>query len=140
MPISNKILSESQVKTLMDGLTFMLSLDKQKAPEKLEFLKIQALKCGIDLRKVKSKSSAKASDIALLLNKIDNISIRRYILLQMILLSIAAHELSDTEVDTIYGIGTKAGISVDKIDDFFLWAARGVEWQVEGMRIVEEDL
>ena len=58
----------------------------------------------------------------------------------MIMLAIADHELSDTEVDTIYDIGTKTGISVDKIDDFFLWAAKGVEWQIESVKLVEEDL
>ena len=124
----------------MKALSFMLSLDKKNTVEKLDFLKIQAVRCGFDCRKLKTKSTDKISDIALALNKIDNIAIRRYILLNMIRLTIAGHELLDNEVDTIYGIGTKAGISVDKIDDFFLWAARGVEWQIEGMRIVEEDL
>ena len=124
----------------MKALAFMLALDKKGTSEKLDFLKLQAFRCGIDGRKVKTKSSAKAPDIVLALNQIDNIAIRRYILLNMIMLTIAGHELLDTEVDVIYGIGTKAGISIDKIDDFFLWAARGVEWQVDGMKIVEEDL
>ncbi len=124
----------------MKALAFMLALDKKGTSEKLDFLKLQAFRCGIDGRKVKTKSSAKAPDIVLALNQIDNIAIRRYILLNMIMLTIAGHELLDTEVDIIYGIGTKAGISIDKIDDFFLWAARGVEWQVDGMKIVEEDL
>ena len=124
----------------MKALAFMLALGKKGTSEKLDFLKLQAFRCGIDGRKVKTKSSAKAPDIVLALNQIDNIAIRRYILLNMIMLTIAGHELLDTEVDIIYGIGTKAGISIDKIDDFFLWAARGVEWQVDGMKIVEEDL
>lgn len=140
MPIQPKNFDENEKNIYMKALSFMLSLDKKNTVEKLDFLKIQAVRCGFDCRKLKTKSTDKISDIALALNKIDNIAIRRYILLNMIRLTIAGHELLDTEVDTIYGIGTKAGISVDKIDDFFLWAARGVEWQIEGMRIVEEDL
>ena len=140
MSIQPKNFSDDEKNIYMKALAFMLSLDKKNTPEKTEFLKIQAFKCAIDGRKVKFKSSDKLSDIALALNKIDNIMIRRYILLNMIMLTIAGHELLDTEVDVIYGIGTKAGISVDKIDDFFLWAARGVEWQIDGTKIVEEDL
>lgn len=140
MPIQPKNFDENEKNVYMKALSFMLSLDKKNTVEKLDYLKIQAARCGYDGRKIKTKSNDKISDIALALNKIDNIAIRRYILLNMIMLTIAGHELLDTEVDTIYGIGTKAGISVDKIDDFFLWAARGVEWQIEGMRIVEEDL
>ena len=56
------------------------------------------------------------------------------------MLAIADHELTDKDVDTIYHIGTQSGVSQDKIDDFFLWAARGVEWQIEGIKLVEEDL
>ena len=140
MPIQPKNFDENEKNIYMKALSFMLSLDKKNTVEKLDFLKIQAVRCGFDCLKLKTKSTDKISDIALALNKIDNIAIRRYILLNMIRLTIAGHELLDNEVDTIYGIGTKAGISVDKIDDFFLWAARGVEWQIEGMRIVEEDL
>ena len=140
MAIQPKNFDDAEKSVYMRALSFMLSLDKKNTVEKFDFLKIQALRCGFDGRKIKTRSTDKSSDIALALNKIDNIAIRRYILLNMIRLTIAGHELLDNEVDTIYGIGTKAGISVDKIDDFFLWAARGVEWQIEGMRIVEEDL
>lgn len=140
MPIQPKNFDENEKNVYMKALTFMLSLDKKNTMEKTDFLKLQAFRCGLDGRKIKTKTTDKISDIVLALNKIDNIAVRRYILLNMILLTIAGHELLDTEVDIIYGIGTKAGISVDKIDDFFLWAARGVEWQIEGMRIVEEDL
>ena len=140
MSILPKNFTDLEKNVYMKALAFMLALDKKGTSEKLDFLKLQAFRCGIDGRKVKTKSSAKAPDIVLALNQIDNIAIRRYILLNMIMLTIAGHELLDTEVDIIYGIGTKAGISIDKIDDFFLWAARGVEWQVDGMKIVEEDL
>lgn len=140
MPIQPKNFDDNEKNIYMKALTFMLSLDKKNTAEKFDYLKIQALRCGYDCRKIKLKTQDKISDIIWALNKIDNITIKRYILLQMIMLTIAGHELLDTEVDTIYGIGTKAGISIDKIDDFFLWAARGVEWQIEGMRIVEEDL
>lgn len=140
MSICPQNFNDHEKNIFIKALRFMLALDKKNTTEKTQFLKIQALRCGFDGRKLKLHSKDKISDVVLALNQIDNISVRRYILLQMIMLTISGHELLDSEVDIIYGIGTKAGISVDKIDDFFLWAARGVEWQIEGMRIVEEDL
>lgn len=140
MPITPQNFDTTEKNVFIQALAFMLSMDKKNSVEKSDYFNIQVSRCGLDVKKLKLKTPSKASDVVLKLNKIDNIALRRYIILHMILLTIAGHELLDTEVDTIYGIGTKAGISVDKIDDFFLWAARGVEWQIEGIRIVEEDL
>ena len=58
----------------------------------------------------------------------------------MILLAAADHDLSDQEIGEIYEIGTKIGLKAEKIDDFFLWAARGLEWQVDGSRLIDEDI
>lgn len=140
MPINLKNLTNQEADIFLEALAFMLQQDTKAPQEKNDFLKIQAIKIGRPMRGLKFKTSKCATEIAVLLNKIDNIRIKRYILLQMIMLTIAGHELQDKEVDVLYDIGTKAGISIDKIDDFFLWAAKGVEWQVEGMKIVEEDL
>ena len=52
----------------------------------------------------------------------------------------ANHELSDEEMAAIYTIGMNIGIKEDKINDFFLWAAEGLEWQLAGVKLVEEDL
>ncbi len=140
MTIQVKNFNNTQKNIFIAALTFMLSFEKKHCDEKFEFLKIQAIRCGYDQRKLKTKSTVKATEIASELNKIKDIAVKRYIILQMILLTIAGHELSDKEVDVIYAIGTKAGINIDKIDDFFLWAAKGIEWQIEGAKIVEEDL
>ena len=40
----------------------------------------------------------------------------------------------------LHKIGKGMGISEEKINDFFIWAARGIEWQLEGIKLVEEDL
>lgn len=140
MPVCLKDFTPQQAEIFLESLAFMLQQDKNAPIEKTQFIKIQAIKLQHPLKGLKFKTNKCATEIAVLLNKIDNIIIKRYILLQMIMLTIAAHELQDKEVDVIYDIGTKAGISIDKIDDFFLWAAKGVEWQIEGMKIVEEDL
>ena len=50
------------------------------------------------------------------------------------------HELTDEEIQTIYQIGTCSGLKEEKISDFFLWAAKGIEWQIEGTQLVEDNL
>ncbi len=140
MAIQKKEFSEQQQNIFLEALGYILNIDKKPNPTKIDYLKLQAFEMGYDMRKLKTKSSLKAADVISRLNSIKDIRIRRYILREMIMLAIADHELSDTEVDTIYNIGTKVGISVDKIDDFFLWAAKGIEWQIESVKLVEEDL
>ena len=140
MAIQKKEFSEQQQNIFLEALGYILNIDKKPNPTKIDYLKLLAFEMGYDMRKLKTKSSLKAADVISRLNSIKDIRIRRYILREMIMLAIADHELSDTEVDSIYNIGTKIGISVDKIDDFFLWAAKGVEWQIESVKLVEEDL
>ncbi len=55
------------------------------------------------------------------------------------MLDVAAHELQENEVTLIYQVGNAVGIDTDRIDDLFMWAARGLEWQIEGAKMVEED-
>ena len=140
MAIQKKDFNDHQQNVFLEALGFVLNIDKKANQLKLDYLRMQAFEMGYDLRKLKTKSSLKDIDVISRLNSIKDIRIRRYILREMIMLAIADHELSDTEVDTIYNIGTKVGITVDKIDDFFLWAAKGVEWQIESVKLVEEDL
>ena len=140
MAIQKKEFSDQQKNIFLEALGYILNIDKKPNDIKLNYLRLQAFEMGYDLRKLKTKSTLKAIDVINRLNSIKDIRIRRYILREMIMLAIADHELSDTEVDTIYNIGTKTGISVDNIDDFFLWAAKGVEWQIESVKLVEEDL
>ncbi len=57
----------------------------------------------------------------------------------MIVMAVADHELTDTEMCAIYEIATGVGVKQEKINDFFLWAAKGIEWQIEGSHLVEDD-
>ena len=96
MPIVCKNFSELQKNVLIEALTFMRDFDKKKTPEKFEFLKIQALKCGFDLRKIKSKSSLNSADLTLLINKIDNITIKRNTFLHHIIVRLNSFMFNST--------------------------------------------
>ena len=58
----------------------------------------------------------------------------------MIMLAIADHEITDDEIRNIYQIAEAVGVSGEKVGDFFIWAAKGIEWKLEGIQLVEEDL
>ena len=88
----------------------------------------------------KSSRQKKADDLIKELKQVSSMRLKRYIIREMIMLAMANHELSDEEMAAIYTIGMNIGIKEDKINDFFLWAAEGLEWQLAGVKLVEEDL
>lgn len=140
MTVAKKEISDDEKCIFFDAMCYILNIDRKPNEKKVCYLKNKAFEMRFDARKLKLKSTKKAAEIVKDLQAIDNIRLRRYILREMILLAIADHELTDKEVDTIYDIAKKVCISQDKIDDFFIWAAKGVEWQIEGQKLVEEDL
>lgn len=87
-----------------------------------------------------AKKVKTAGELAKDIKGIGDIKIKRFILREMILLALADHELTDEEIQTIYQIGTCSGLKEEKISDFFLWAAKGIEWQIEGTQLVEDNL
>ncbi|MBQ9731629.1 MAG: hypothetical protein IJV97_00890 [Alphaproteobacteria bacterium] len=122
-------------------LKAMLYAMAPKATSRCEYIRKQAKEISFpakDLNKIKKISKPEALSLELL--KLSDIRLRRYIIREMILLAINDHELSDKEICDMYKIGAAAGIKEDKINDFFIWAAQGVEWQIDGIALVEEDL
>lgn len=140
MPFSKKEFNLKQKKIFLKALTYILNIENKPSERKTEYLRLQAAELGIDPAKAAPKKALKPADIVKDLASLDDIRAKRYILREMIILAIADHELSDKEIKTIYEIGLQAGLKQEKINDFFLWAAEGVEWQLNGARLVEEDL
>ncbi len=125
----------------LETLMFVLGGEKKLTKEQSRYLEQQAQEIGFpteglkNIRKIKRPESLSNE-----LLKIEDIRLRRYFVREMIMLAISDHELTDAEMCDIYKIGCATGVKEDKINDFFLWAAQGVEWQIEGVRIVEDDL
>ena len=140
MAFSKKEFTLRQKKIFLKLLSHVLNIEGTPSERKTEYLRLQALELNVDLDKAVSKKALKPADIVKDLAAFDDIRAKRYILREMIILAIADHELSDKEIKTIYEIGLLSGLKQEKIDDFFLWAAEGVEWQLNGLRLVEEDL
>lgn len=134
-------LSDEEKIIFLEILAFVLNSGRALSSAQNNFLKTQAWELGIDEQQFKKISKIKRSETAAnALLKIRDVRLRRYFIREIIMLAISDHELTDVEMCNIYKIGCAVGIKEDKINDFFLWAAQGVEWQLEGIRMVEDDL
>lgn len=138
----NELLNDEQKLVFIQALAYTLSLGENCGTAvKNDYLKNQAQEAGICATAFKKiKKDYKDADLIKDINTIQEIRVKRYILREMILLALADHEMTDTEIETIYKIGAKIGIKNEKVSDFFMWAAKGLEWQIEGTKLVEEDL
>jgi len=131
-------LNNSEKLIYMKALAFAANLGL-KSPHTNKFVAEQADRIGFSFEKLKNLKKAKRPEtISNELLKIKDLKLRRYFVREMVMLAIADHELSDMEMCNMYKIGVALGIKEDKMNDFFLWAAAGIEWQIEGERLIED--
>lgn len=140
MPNILKKLTVTERKAYIASLFYILNLNGN--PKKnMEYIMSRIADLGLDESALSKIPQAKsAEEMYKLIAKVKNIRTKRYILREMILVAISNHELSDAEIASIYNIGRHAGIKDEKINDFFLWAAKGLEWEIEGIQLIEGDL
>lgn len=86
------------------------------------------------------KSACKIETLIDNIRGLDNLRAQRFIIREMVMLALADQDVTDDEIRDIYQIAESSGISSEKVGDFFIWAAKGIEWQLEGIQLVEEDL
>lgn len=141
MSSNNHCFSENEQQIFLKSLTYILNIDSKINQRKKEYIENQAREIHFPIEEIKNlKKIKKTEEIIKEIKSVSNIRFKRYVLREMILLAIADHELADKEIESIYEIGTHIGIKEEKINDFFIWAAKGVEWQIEGTRLIDEDL
>lgn len=138
MPISMKELTAEEKTIFVTSLLYIMDLSKN---QRKDYLNSRLKELGFDesvLKKIKHVKTP--TELYGLIKQIEDIKVRRYILREMILVAISNHELSDEEISTIYTIGANIGIKEEKVGDFFIWAAKGLEWEIEGLQLIEGDL
>ncbi len=136
-----KLLSAKEKSIYMRALLYVLTYGKRLTKENQEYLLKQAEETGAKPEVIKEFQKFKSpEELGQLICTIKSIRTRRFILREMVMLAVADHEISDKEMTDIYMAGTTAGIKEDKINDFFLWAAEGIDWQIRGMHLITEDL
>lgn len=123
------------------ALTYILNLSGPDNSIKKGYLQLQLKEAGIDEEKCEDgKLPCKQETLIKQLKNLENIRTQRYIIREMIMLAVADHEITDEEIRNIYQIAEAIGVSGEKVGDFFIWAAKGIEWKLEGIQLVEEDL
>ena len=133
-----KELTAEEKTIFVTSLLYIMDLSKN---QRMEYLNSRLKELGFDtdvLKKIKHVKTP--AELYGLIKQIEDIKVRRYILREMILVAISNHELSDEEISIIYTIGTNIGIKEEKVGDFFIWAAKGLEWEIEGLQLIEGDL
>ena len=139
MSAFKKELSDEEKTTYIRALICVLGGKNNLSDEHKSYLKHQAEEIGMSAAEFRKVPAPKNTDeLAKEIKKIASVCLRRFILREMIMLAIADHEITDEEMKTIYAVGINAGIKEDKINDFFIWAAKGLEWQLEGECLIEK--
>ncbi len=127
--------------TCLMALIYVLNLSSPKQKAKKEYMALQMKALNISEDKYNEKQQTyKMEEVIKSLKRLDDIRIQRYIIREMIMLAVADHDIGDNEIRDIYQIAEAIGVSGEKVGDFFIWAAKGIEWQLEGIQLIEEDL
>lgn len=141
MPDISILLSKTEKKIYLQALAFVLDMNKKDSKTIADYLKAQADEIDVGETMLNQiKANLPEDKLIKELAKISSIPCKRFILREMILLAIADHEVKDEEIEKLHRIGSTMGIAEAKINDFFIWAAQGLEWQLQGIKLVEEDL
>lgn len=138
MPSILSNLTEDEKNIYLSSLLYILNLNQNQNMDYILNCVNDLGRCESDLKKIKKVK--KIENLIEMIKSIKDIKKKRYVLREMILVAISNHELSDEEMTSIYNIGTHIGIKEEKINDFFLWAAKGIEWEIEGIQLIEGDL
>ena len=127
--------------TCLMALIYVLNLSSPKQKAKKEYMALQMKALNIPEDKYDEKQQIyKKEEIINSLKKLNDIRVQRYIIREMIMLAVADQDIGDNEIRDIYQIAEAVGVDGEKVGDFFIWAAKGIEWQLEGNQLVEEDL
>ena len=125
----------------LKALVYILDLSDKQNNAKEQYFLLQLKNIGIAEEKYKEmKRPINIDTVITSLKALDNIRAQRFIIREMIMLVIAGCDIADEEIRHIYQIAEAIGVSGEKVGDFFIWAAKGIEWNIEGIQLIEEDL
>lgn len=141
MLYTHKKFNAKEQNAYLQALMYILNLSGPDNDIKRGYLQLQMKEAGIDENKCEDgQPRCTRETLIKQLKSLENIRTQRYIIREMIMLAIADHEITDEEIRNIYQIAEAIGVSGEKVGDFFIWAAKGIEWKLEGIQLVEEDL
>lgn len=133
--------STKEKNACVKALLFVLFLHGGKNATQKKFMTFQLRAMGLTEDKYDlSQAPCKFDELVKSLKNLDGLRAQRYIIRAMIMLALADQDINDDAIKLIYRLAEEIGMSSEKVGDFFIWAAKGIEWRVEGIQLVEEDL
>lgn len=125
----------------LKALAYVLHLNNRNKQAKREYLGVQMKAMGIPEEKFdETEPPCSFNTLVKTLQNLDDQRVQRFIIRQMVTLAVADHDIGEDEIRAIYQLAETTGVSSEKVGDFFIWAAKGIEWKLEGIQLVEEDL
>ena len=134
-------MSDAEKVICLQALKFVLLLENRTLKDNEKYLKKKMSELGLSKTLVSQNTAFKTkTDFIRTVKKITSIRVKRFILREMVMIAVYDYEIKDDEIATLYELGLGVGINQEKINDFFLWVAQGIEWRLEGFKLVEEDI
>lgn len=125
----------------LKALVYVLHINGEHNKYKRDYLEQQMRAMEIPENKYEeNKVPCDYATIIKTLKSLESLRMQRYIIREMIMLAVSGQDISDDEIRSIYQIAETIGVSTEKVGDFFIWAAKGIEWRLEGIQLIEEDL
>ena len=134
-------MSDAEKVICLQALKFVLLLENRTLKDNEKYLKKKMNEFGMSKTLVSQNTAFKTkTDFIRTVKKITSIRVKRFILREMVMIAVYDYEIKDDEIAALYELGLGVGINQEKINDFFLWVAQGIEWRLEGLKLVEEDI
>ncbi len=134
-------MSDAEKVICLQALKFVLLLENRTLKDNEKYLKKKMNEFGMSKALVSETTTFKTKEEFIrTVKKITSIRIKRFILREMVMIAVYDYEIKDDEIAALYELGLGVGINQEKINDFFLWVAQGIEWRLEGLKLVEEDI
>lgn len=134
-------MSDAEKVICLQALKFVLVLEHRTLKDNEKYLKKKMNEFGMNKALVSEATAFKTKEEFIrTVKKITSIRIKRFILREMVMIAVYDYEIKDDEIAALYELGLGVGINQEKINDFFLWVAQGIEWRLEGLKLVEEDI
>ncbi len=132
-------LNNEQKEAFIKALVFVMCADGAKEEEKA-FIKL-----AMDVYSVNTISledvvaPVSAAEVKRIAVKIEDERARRYLVREMIALGFSDGDFSENEMEIVFDIGEALGVSEERINDMIDWAVAGLEWQLEGIDLIERE-
>lgn len=134
----NLELSQENTISFLKALSYIMKIEGDDDNKKA-YIELNANGYGINANETGVFNNVDEDEIVKGLNEIANVQAKRFALREIISFAYSDGALSDGETAAINKIAKRIGIKTNRVYSMISWAARGVEWNDDGIRLIVED-